>query len=113
LVPVPKTNEFVVNYTYGSGSLGTEAANWIAAASNGVKNAENPTVTGLLTHESGLVATLFERHAANALLARGTNGAAHATLFDFRSGDADRFVITGADLSNLEQYSGPGAPGYS
>jgi hypothetical protein len=113
LVPVPPTNQFLVNYSYGGGSLATETANWIVAASNAVKTAENPTNAGLLTHESALVAALFERHAADALLARGTNGAGHATLFDFRSGDADRLAITAADISNLEQYSGPGAPGYS
>lgn len=112
LVPVPPTNNFSVNYLFSSGSLAAETANWIAAASNAVATATNPVVAGLLTTENALVAALYERHAANALLTRGTNGATNATLFPFRGGDASRQAITAADLRNLEQYLGVNAPGY-
>ncbi|MBK8001601.1 MAG: hypothetical protein IPK15_23585 [Verrucomicrobia bacterium] len=113
LIAVPPTNRFSVEYTFGNGSLLTETANWIAAASNAVASAVNPTLSSLLTTESALAAALFERHVVRALIARGTNGATNATLFDFRAGDAGRRAITAADLTGLEQYAGPGLPGYS
>lgn len=112
LVPVPATNNFEVPYVLGNGSLATETANWIVAASNAVAAAVNPTVAGLLTPESSLIAALFERNAVNGLLARGTNAATNATLFPFRAGDASRRRITSPELLGLEQYVSPVAPGY-
>ena len=112
LFVVPPTNDFSVHYMFGNGSLATETANWIAVASNAVAAAVNPTLAALLTTDSSLVAALFERHAASALLARGTNGATNATLFNFRAGDSGRRPMTAADLLALEQYAGPAQPGY-
>ncbi|HMJ92027.1 MAG TPA: thrombospondin type 3 repeat-containing protein, partial [Candidatus Acidoferrum sp.] len=112
LFPVPNGNEFSVSYTFGGGSLATETANWIVAASNAVAAAVNPTVPGLLTPESSLVAALFERLFANALLARGTNWATNATLFPFRASDADRRFLDSAALLTVEQYGGSVAPAY-
>lgn len=113
LFVIPPTNRFSVDYTFGNGSLATETANWIVAASNAVASAMNPTLASLLTVESALAAALFERHAALALVARGTNGATNATLFPFRAGDVGRRVITDLDLVGLEHYVSPGLPGYS
>jgi hypothetical protein len=113
LVPVPPTNGLSIAYVSGNGSQAAEATSWIAAASNAVATAENPTVSSQLTSDSALVAALFERHVARALAARGRIGAINATLFGFRAGDAGRLKITLEDLIQLEQYGGTGLPGYS
>ncbi len=113
LFEAPLIERLSVDYVFGGGSLATETANWIAAASSAVAAAENPTLIGLLTVENSLVAALFERHVARVLLARRNSWGTNATLFPFRAGDAGRHAITAVDLGAMEQYAGLTGPAYA
>ncbi len=113
LFEAPFIERLSVDYVFGGGSLAAETANWIAAASSAVAAAENPTLAAQLTVENSLVAALFERQVARALVNRGNRWGTNATLFPFRAGDAGRHGITAADLAALEQYAGPTGAAYA
>ena len=102
LVPVPAPQLPPINYTFGGGSLATEANNWIMAASNALNNLPRVTLTRTLTINSTLESLLFERGIAQQLGARNNIWWTNITLFPFRPSDAGRTNPPQAMLFALE-----------
>jgi hypothetical protein len=104
LSPVPEfPTSLDVNYTYGGGSLATEATNWILAAQAAQAAIVHPTNLSSITHIDTLAALLTERKIGELLVARGLLGPADAiTLFPFRPQDAGRLSLPQTNILSLE-----------
>jgi hypothetical protein len=111
LMPVPAPQLPAINYTFGGGSLATEANNWILAASNALSHLSRATLTNQLTINSTLSALLFERAVAIQFGNRGMPWWTNLTLFPFRPSDVARTNPAQADLSALE-WATTNQPGY-
>ena len=79
-----------MNYTYGGGSLATEAQNWINAAKAAQAAVQHPILKGEFGVHDTLVALLLERKINQLLVSRGADGfnPSNLTLFPFRTRDA-------------------------
>jgi hypothetical protein len=104
LYPVPVfPSGLEVNYTYGGGSLATEAANWIAAAQAAQAALIQPTNQSTITHLDTLSALLTERKIGELLLTRNLIASTNRiTLFPFRPQDAGRINPPYANLISIE-----------
>jgi hypothetical protein len=91
-----------VPYVYGGSDLGTEADNWVLAASNTFKNLPRGVATNALTVNDTLKSLLFEMKTAQLLGARGSHWWTNITLFPFRVSDAGRTNPDQATLVSLE-----------
>lgn len=103
LLRTPIISRPVVNYTYGGGSLATEAANWVAAAKLAYQSAPHPTVETRIGIPEVLAALLTERKVNQVLSDRLVPGftATNLTLFPFRVGDVGRQAATLDQLNSL------------
>lgn len=104
LYPVPVfQSELNVNYTYGGGSLISEASNWVAAAKAAQATFIQPTNQSSITHLDTLSALLTERKMGQLLVGRGLLAPTNAiTLFPFRPQDAGRINPAYSNLISLE-----------
>lgn len=97
------------------GTAATNAAGWIAAASNRVhqfKASNVQAVERTLGPLDTLVALLVERKIGELLRERGQDGATNLTLFPFRPTDAARTPVGTADLLALQQRVDDRLPGH-
>jgi len=112
LLPAPRFTPVEVPYTFGGGSLASEANAWITAASNAWAGTTREIVKGDLTVRDTLTAALVERKIADILLARGEAAGTNLTLFPFRSGDAGRSSVSRTVLLGLESEPTNGLPAW-
>ncbi len=114
LARTPVLTRPVVNYSYGGGSLTTEAANWLAAAKLAYKNAPHPTVQTQLSVAESVAALLTERKINQVLADRGVPGfnGTNLTLFPFRVADVGRLPATLDQLNALSLELDPAHPGF-
>lgn len=109
LYDAPTGAEFVVDYTYANGEIGTEATNWMMEARTACSNVTPAVSVFDLGVTNTLVALLFEREVGNILYSRGSITGSLISIFPFRQGDADLeqpalqqivAIGTGAPLTN-------------
>jgi len=101
LVPLPPQTPVQVSYSYGGGSLATEASAWISDAQATYLGFSQTTVTEDIDHLDTLVTLLMERRLAGILLARGEVTSKYITLFPARPLDQARVQLNDAQLLAL------------
>lgn len=114
LASTPQLDRPPINYTYGGGSLATEAAQWTAAAQAAYASAVHPTLEIPLGALETVAALLTERKINQVLADRGIAGfnATNLTLFPFRVADVSRQAASLDQLNALSLELDSMHPGY-
>jgi len=112
LLPAPRFAPVQVPYSFGGGSLASEANAWIAVASNVWAGLRREISKGDLTVRDTLTAVLVERKLSQILVSRGLSWGTNITLFPFRASDAGRSNVTRSLLLWLEKETTNGLPGW-
>ncbi len=99
----PQQGPTVVAYSYAGGSLASEAAAWVAAASAAYTGASALTLTSDLDTLDSLTLLLLEQKVGDLLLARGVLADNHISLTPGRAGEAGRLTPSLEDLARVEQ----------
>jgi hypothetical protein len=101
-----------VTYTYGGGSLATEASNWVSAAKTAYSNAPATFVKLTLNCLDSLVAVLMEKKIGEILYARGVMPTSEISLLSYRVADGGRMVPSADQIRAIEYAAGTNLPGY-
>jgi hypothetical protein len=116
LVPIPELARVPFVFTPPAGSLSSQAAAWINAASNAAASATPTTVLMRLDVPGTLTALLLERRLHDLLAARGAlplGASNRLSLFGFRFADAGRVRPTPQALTELRHLGPGGAPAWN
>lgn len=99
----PQQGPTIVGYSYGGGSLASEAAAWVAAASAAYSGASALTLTSDLDTLDTLTLLLLEQKVGELLAARGQIADSRISLTPQRPGEAGRLTPSAEQLALVEK----------